>query len=1334
MAYDINDNDYEPNTPKKADVLIKSTQAIAARQEELCNQTRAAVAKIDEALAVFGKNGQDTSYLLENSYSMFDKLRRENASLKQELLYLAKQNENIYAGLADKLGELQSLGGQSRRVSGGEGGLDARLQSVAEALSAAEAKIEALAAAMAKLEALDAVSEKLNSLSEVSGKLDRLSISMAKLDALAARIDSLSAVGNDDAIHGDIVEKLDAMDAKVSALGDRVDAAAESASGRGFTRDDAAAITDKLDRIAESMRKNEGAHSMLADKFEILSMRVEQFGYESVKPQPTVYAQPAAYPAPVQTAVEIDYDKLASKVADVLAVREAVSPEYIASRVAEQLVLPEGGVSVDAHSIAAEVASFIDGKRVFADETVRAEIDEDKIAGIITEKMDGIVAAIPDGDAIAEKIAERLSVGTAEVAPVNINEDVLAEKIAERLNVVAENEITSDTVEFDDDALADKIVSRIGEVLGETAAASAGTAIDQDELSDSIALKVGSLNPEDFEIIVDDAGCASISREIAEKLDYGAISTIIADKLREILDLNMANAHDYEDMAERISEKITVAGINEDAIADKAAAVLSNYLPEFDTAEITDKVTGAVIDVVSAMPQPTLDSETLCNEITQRLIESQEDNNYDIMLDDDGISRITAIVSEEIEKSTLARFDRLEESIEKLNEMLAPEEVEDEADEVAEDGETDATEDTEAVADDIGTRVYERFDKLEDDVAKIYDIVSSIVVETEEAETTDEGEISEEAETTDDTRSFVAADYEKLSEIVASEIEKGVSARLDSVEGKLDTLSEMFTVEDEEENGEQDTQEYAEGETREDIADGEDTDEAEEIDETDENYENLSRLIGEIQTSISTRFDTVEGKIDNLSEMFLSDEEEFEQPDDASADEVEESVEVDETDAYDALTRLLSDRFDKVEGDIARVYDAVTGLAVETEEYVADGGEALSVEAADYTKLSEIVANEIDRSVGARFDSIDGDIARIMTAVGTLAAAGAVAGGTDAESALCVQLEKISEDLRRVTEYIGGEIPVIATERVDKISADIEKLSRLVEGEFTVETYSRLDRVSEELEKLNAAVRSGELTAVAARTDGDRLERVEGSLDAIKDMLSGAAAEEEAAAYPAEAEEEQELVTVSDLVKPVPDDDDGDGDDDGDDFLLNAIDMDKFLDDESMPGELDLEGGVDFENMMKYNRSFIARIIQSDDDTKRYYGAVKQALLSYKKVNSNVAWSNERFNKGRETVARMKIRGKTLVIYLALDPNEYKTSVYHHTDVSDNKTVLGTPMMIKVKSPLGVKKAVRLIDEMLSKRGGEKRDVPERDYAAMYPYEAIAELIEDGLVKDVRKK
>ncbi|MDE7401704.1 MAG: hypothetical protein K2N17_06605, partial [Clostridia bacterium] len=191
--------------------------------------------------------------------------------------------------------------------------------------------------------------------------------------------------------------------------------------------------------------------------------------------------------------------------------------------------------------------------------------------------------------------------------------------------------------------------------------------------------------------------------------------------------------------------------------------------------------------------------------------------------------------------------------------------------------------------------------------------------------------------------------------------------------------------------------------------------------------------------------------------------------------------------------------------------------------------------------------------------------------------------------------------------------------------------------------------------------------------------------------------------------------------------------DDAIEELVEEID-ENLTDDEIMPDGMEGGfGGIDFANMMKYNRSFIARIIQGTDDQKAYYGQVKTALLSYKKVNSNVAWAAERFNKGRETIARFKIRGKTLCLYLALDPDEYATSVYHHADVSDNKSMRGTPMMVKIKSALGVKKAIRLIDEMLAKRNGEKHVIAERDYAAMYPYETIEELIEDGLVKDVRK-
>ena len=243
-------------------------------------------------------------------------------------------------------------------------------------------------------------------------------------------------------------------------------------------------------------------------------------------------------------------------------------------------------------------------------------------------------------------------------------------------------------------------------------------------------------------------------------------------------------------------------------------------------------------------------------------------------------------------------------------------------------------------------------------------------------------------------------------------------------------------------------------------------------------------------------------------------------------------------------------------------------------------------------------------------------------------------------------------------------------------------------------------------------------------------------LDEIKAMLAGGAIVAAAASADGEQKAEEQpadepLVTVSDIV-----DEEEVSSEPEDEVMENIFDDvdEKMADGEAEPDGMDEMGsGVDFANMMKYNRSFIARIIQSSDDVKRYYGEIKNAMLAYRKVNSSVAWGAERFNKGRETIAKLKIRGKTLCLYLNLDPNEYKTSVYHHVDVSDNKSMHGTPMMVKIKSPLGVRKAIRLIDDMLAKRNGERRPVQERDYAAMYPYETIEELIEDGLVKDVSK-
>ncbi len=336
----------------------------------------------------------------------------------------------------------------------------------------------------------------------------------------------------------------------------------------------------------------------------------------------------------------------------------------------------------------------------------------------------------------------------------------------------------------------------------------------------------------------------------------------------------------------------------------------------------------------------------------------------------------------------------------------------------------------------------------------------------------------------------------------------------------------------------------------------------------------------------------------------------------------------------------------------------------------------------------------------------------------------------------------------RVVEGVMSTLPDPLVDP-EEISAKVNEeslSSKIVEGVMyalpdtpIVDTEIIAYRVVEDVVH---AIEGSEFSTKLNEECEQRLDKMQADIDEIKAMLeNGAVAVSETAAAEAVAEESdgEELVTVSELIGDEPAPAEEESEPAPAEEVIEEADVIEELDESPADGEIltdedgEESGGVDFANMMKYNRSFIARIIQGTDDQKNYYGAVKTALLSYSKVNSNIAWGAERFNKGRETIARFKIRGKTLCLYLALDPKEFETSVYNHADVSDNKSMSGTPMMVKIKSPRGVKKAIRLIDIMLAQRDGVKRKVAERDYAAMYPYETIDELIEDGLVKDVRK-
>ncbi len=166
---------------------------------------------------------------------------------------------------------------------------------------------------------------------------------------------------------------------------------------------------------------------------------------------------------------------------------------------------------------------------------------------------------------------------------------------------------------------------------------------------------------------------------------------------------------------------------------------------------------------------------------------------------------------------------------------------------------------------------------------------------------------------------------------------------------------------------------------------------------------------------------------------------------------------------------------------------------------------------------------------------------------------------------------------------------------------------------------------------------------------------------------------------------------------------------------------------------VDAETGL----VIRLKRSFTAKMKQSDEKVKEYYSNIKNELTSYKKINSNISWHGDRFNFGRDTVAKVNICGKTLCFYLALDPEdaELKTTVYHQKNVGAQKAYESTPFMVKVKSDAAAKKALRLVGYLAEKLGTAKEnEFTPVNYVEEFAYETTKQLFDAGYIKATKEK
>lgn len=148
---------------------------------------------------------------------------------------------------------------------------------------------------------------------------------------------------------------------------------------------------------------------------------------------------------------------------------------------------------------------------------------------------------------------------------------------------------------------------------------------------------------------------------------------------------------------------------------------------------------------------------------------------------------------------------------------------------------------------------------------------------------------------------------------------------------------------------------------------------------------------------------------------------------------------------------------------------------------------------------------------------------------------------------------------------------------------------------------------------------------------------------------------------------------------------------------------------------------------IRFIKSFTAKLIQSPDETKKYYEELKNEVLSYKKTNSRISWHYDAINSGRNCVLKFAVRGKTLCVYLPLNPEGLDEK--YKVEKVETKKFEDVPCLYRIKNDRRLGYAKELIEVVAANLGLEKGEEQHEVYSNL-PYEPNKPLVARGLIKE----
>lgn len=114
--------------------------------------------------------------------------------------------------------------------------------------------------------------------------------------------------------------------------------------------------------------------------------------------------------------------------------------------------------------------------------------------------------------------------------------------------------------------------------------------------------------------------------------------------------------------------------------------------------------------------------------------------------------------------------------------------------------------------------------------------------------------------------------------------------------------------------------------------------------------------------------------------------------------------------------------------------------------------------------------------------------------------------------------------------------------------------------------------------------------------------------------------------------------------------------------------------------------------------TFTQKMIAADEVIQERYDELKNYAIRFRKLKARISRKYDSINLGRLHFVKFSVAGKTLKLYLNIDPSLVDPK-FHCVDVSKKVSYATVPVMLRIKSARAMKYAKILIDRCAEQHG-----------------------------------